>query len=89
MRMRIPATMMMIEKKIFQPPFVRSTARLPRVNSPPTSQYAPRNVIKSAVVMPDAGGCREHNSDQDGKDAPYKQKPPGKEFYLGYWFIGG
>ena len=52
MRMRIPAMMMMIEKKIFQSLLVRSTARLPRVNSPPTSQYAPRNVMKITVVMP-------------------------------------
>jgi hypothetical protein len=32
--------------------FVRTTARLAREKIPPTSQYAPRKVMKITVVMP-------------------------------------
>ena len=45
-----PAIMLMTARNIFQPIFVRSTARLPSENSPPTNQNAPMNVIRIIVV---------------------------------------
>jgi hypothetical protein len=51
-RMIIPARMLTIDKKIFNPMLDLSTARLPRVKKPPTSQYAPMNVIRIRMVIP-------------------------------------
>jgi hypothetical protein len=51
-RIMIPTRRFKIARTIFHPRFVRSTARLASEKIPPTSQYAPRKVMKITVVMP-------------------------------------